>query len=160
VTGFGGYVCPSVVADKDVVYVVRGEALAIRAGGRGDVTKSHVLWRVKGSSLVASPVFHDGRLYWFGGSATCLDAATGKEVYRGRLSGRASFYASALAADGKIYGVSRFNGTYVLAADSAFKELAHNTFADDDSRTNGSPIAHEGCLLLRTDRALYCIGKK
>jgi outer membrane protein assembly factor BamB len=65
VTGFGGYVCPSVVAHKDVVYVVRGEALAIRGGGRGDVTDSHVLWRVKGSSLVPSPVYHDGRLYWF-----------------------------------------------------------------------------------------------
>jgi outer membrane protein assembly factor BamB len=45
VSGFGGYVCPSVVAHKGVVYVVRSRALAIKAGGRGNVSKSHVLWR-------------------------------------------------------------------------------------------------------------------
>ncbi|MCI0462957.1 MAG: PQQ-binding-like beta-propeller repeat protein [Gemmataceae bacterium] len=158
VTGFGGYVCPSVVAHKDVVYVVRGSALAIRAGGRGDVTNSHVFWRAKGSSLVASPVYHDGHLYCAADPAFCLDAATGKEVYRNRLGG--SFYASALVADGKIYWVARFEGTYVLDAAPKFKLLARNRFEDDNSRTNASPIVHEGCLLMRTDRYLYCIGKK
>ncbi len=170
VTGFAGYVCPSVVTDshlspdgrggKGVVYVVRGEALAIRAGGRGDVTESHVLWRAKGSSLVSSPVYHDGRLFWAGNAALCVDAATGKEIYRGRFSKGANFYASPLVADGKIYCVSRFTGTFVLAAGPTFKELAHNQFADDDSRTNASPIVSDGCLLLRTDRYLYCIGKR
>lgn len=160
VAGFSGYVCPSVVAHKDVVYAVRGEALAIRAGGRGDVSNSHVLWRVKGSSLVPSPVYHDGRLYWPGGSAMCLDAATGKEVYRGRISEAGTFYASPLVADGKVYYVSRFGGTVVLDAGPTFKDLARNKFADDDSRTNASPIVSDGCLLLRTDRYLYCIGKK
>jgi outer membrane protein assembly factor BamB len=161
VAGFGGYVCPSVVAHQDVVYVVRGAALAIKAGGRGDVSETHVLWRVKGSSLVSSPVYHDGRLYWPGGTMNCLDAATGKEVYRGNLSERgASFYASPLVADGKIYCVSRFHGSFVIEEGTKFRELAHNTFADDDSRTNASPIAHEGCVLMRTDRYLYCIGKR
>jgi outer membrane protein assembly factor BamB len=158
VTGFQGYVCPSVVAHKDVVYVVRGEALAIRSGGRGDVTQSHVLWRVKNSSLVSSPVYHNGHLYWPTGLAVCLDATTGKEVYRNRLGGR--YYASALVADGKIYCVSRFEGTYVIAAGPEFKLLAHNTFADDKSRTNATPIVSDGCLLLRTDQQLYCLGKK
>jgi outer membrane protein assembly factor BamB len=159
VTGFGGYVCPSVVAHKDVVYVVRGGALAIRAGGRGDVTESHVLWRGKGSSVVPSPVYYDGRIYWAAGpSATCLDAATGKDVFRGRLGD--NFYASALAADGKIYCVSRFGGTYVFAAGPKFELLAHNKFDDDKSRTNASPIVSDGCLLLRTDQYLYCIGSK
>jgi outer membrane protein assembly factor BamB len=158
VTGFNGYVCPSVVAHKSVVYVVRGGALAIKAGGRGDVTKSHVLWRGKGSSLVSSPVYHDGLLYW--PPAYCLDAATGKEIYNKGLSKGGSFYASALAADGKVYCVSRFAGTYVLAAGKTFKELSLNRFEDDDSRTNASPIVHDGCLLMRTDRNLVCIGKK
>lgn len=158
VTGFNGYVCPSVVAHKDVVYVVRGGALAIRAGGRGDVTNSHVLWRTKGSSLVASPVYHDGHLYWAAGNAFCLDAATGKDVYRNRLGG--NYYASGLVADGKIYYVSRFDGTFVVPAEPKFKVLAHNKFADDPSRTNASPIADEGHILMRTDRYLYCIGKK
>ncbi len=165
VGGFGGYVCPSVVAHEGVVYVLRrgsnlGGVLAIKAGGRGDVTESHVQWRAKGDSVVSSPVYYRGRLYWAGGNAFCLDAATGKEVFHGRLSGNPSFYASALAADGKIYCVSRFTGTNVIAADPPFKELAHNVFDDDKSRTNASPVAHDGCLLLRTDEYLYCIGKK
>jgi outer membrane protein assembly factor BamB len=161
VTGFGGYVCPSVVAHKDVVYVVRGGALTIRAGGRGDVTESHVLWRGKYNSLVPSPVYHDGKLYSVAGSvAQCLDAANGKEVDRVRLSKGASFYASPIVADGKVYAVSRFNGTFVLSTGAAFKELALNTFEDDNSRTNASPIVSEGSLLLRTDRYLYCLGGK
>lgn len=155
VTGFGGYVCPSVVAHKDIVYVVRGEALAIKSGGRGNVTDSHVLWRVKGNSLVPSPVYHEGRLYWAAGPIFCLDAKTGKEIYRNRLG---DFYASALVADGKIYCVTRFEGTHVIAAGDKFKALAHNKFADDKSRTNASPIVHDGCLLMRTDQYLYCIG--
>jgi len=172
VTGFGGYVCPSVVTDSPllsegqpkregdaVVYVVRGEALAIKAGGRGDVTKSHVLWRFKGSSLVPSPVYHDGRLYWAGGTAICLNATTGEEIHRGRIEG-GTYYASPLVADGKIYYVSRFAGTAVTEAGPKFKLLSRNKFEDDGSRTNASPIAHEGCILLRTDRYLYCIGKR
>ena len=161
VTGFGGYVCPSVVADKGVVYVVRGEALAIKAGGRGDVTKSHVLWRVKGySSLVPSPVYQDGLLYSPCGSPFCLDAATGKQIYRGKLSQGGNFYASPVLADGKMYCVTRNGSTYVLAVGKEFKELAYNKFEDDTSRTNASPIVSDGCLLLRTDQHLVCIGKK
>jgi outer membrane protein assembly factor BamB len=159
VTGFNGYVCPSVVAHEGVVYVVRGEALAIKAGGRGDVSESHVLWRGKGRSTVPSPVYYDGRLYWAFGSVHCIDAATGKEVYTKNFS-TGSFYASPIAADGKIYFVSRTGSTFVVAAGPTFKEIAHNKFADDDSRTNASPIVSDGCLLLRTDRYLACLGKK
>jgi outer membrane protein assembly factor BamB len=159
VTGFGGYVCPSVVAHKGVVYVVRDRALAIKAGGRGDVTQSHVLWTGRGRSTVPSPVYYDGRLYWAYGPLYCLDAGTGKEVYRKDLS-TPGFYASPLAADGKIYCVSRFAGIFVFSAGPEFKQLAHNKFDDDDSRTNASPIVSDGCLLMRTDRYLVCIGKK
>jgi outer membrane protein assembly factor BamB len=158
VGGFGGYVCPSVVGHKGVVYVVRSEALAIRTGGLGDVSATHVVWRVRGGSVVSSPVYHNGHLYWADGTADCLDAATGRQVKRARAAGRC--YASALVADGNIYSVSRFEGTMVFAADPGLKQLAHNKFEDDNSRTNASPIAHDGCLLLRTDQYLYCIGKK
>lgn len=160
VTGFNGYVCPSVVAHQGVVYVVRGGVLAIKAGGRGNVTDSRVLWRSNGNSLVSSPVYHDGLLIWPSDSPTCLDAATGKVVYRGRLSQGGNYYASPVVADGKIYFVSRFNGTFVLAAGRKFKELAHNLFEDDHSRTNASPIVSGGRLLMRTDQYLVCIGRK
>jgi outer membrane protein assembly factor BamB len=163
VTSFGkNYVCPSVVAHKDVVYVVRGGCGAIRAGGRGDVTKTHVLWKEGAGSLVPSPVYYEGRLYWFGagGPAYCLDAQTGKTLFNKGFSKGAGFYASALIADGKVYCVSRRSGVFVLEAGAKFKELAHNEFADDNSRTNASPIAHDGCLLMRTDQYLYCLGSK
>jgi outer membrane protein assembly factor BamB len=159
VGGFGGYVCPSVVAHEGIVYVVRDKVLAIKAGGRGNVSDSHVLWRAGGSSLVSSPVYHEGLLYWPSGTMTCLDAATGKEVYRRRLSKGGNFYASPLVADGKVYCVTRFDGAVVIAAGREFKELAHNQFADDKSCANASPIAHDGRLLMRTDRYLYCIGE-
>jgi len=166
VSGFNNYVCASVVANKDIVYVVRtggkaGSALAIKSGGQGDVTDSHVIWRSPKSSLVPSPVYYEGRLYWPGGIAQCLDAATGKEVYAGRLTGGGtSFYASPLAADGKIYYVTRTAGTYVIQAGPEFKQFAYNKFDDDSSRSNAGPIAHDGCILMRTDKYLYCIGTK
>ena len=163
VGGFGGYVCPSVVAHDDVVYVVRGRVLAIRAGGRGNVGETNVLWRGRGGSLVPSPLFHNGHVYWVrrGGSAYCLDAASGKTVYEGRLTPQPNvIYASLIAADDKLYCVTQRDGTYVLAAKSKFQQLAHNVFADDKSRTNASPVVSNGQLLMRTDRNLYCIGKK
>ena len=144
-----------------MVYVVRNGVLAIKAGGRGDVTKKNVVWRGKGSSVISSPVYHDGRLYWLSSDLlSCIDATTGKDIYRQRLAKGGVFFASAMVADGKIYCVSRFSGTYVVAEGDKFRELAHNIFADDNSRTNASPIVHDGCLLMRTDQYLYCIGKR
>src|SRR5262245_47515049 len=166
VGGFGGYVCASVVADRGVVYVVRtgarsgGSALAIKAGGRGDVAGSHVLWRANGSSLVASPVYAGGRLYWVDGVVHCLDAATGKEAVKPRrLAGAGRPYASPLLADGKLYAMSIRSGGHVVDA-ATLQVLSHNTFTDDSSRVNASPIVNEGHILLRTDQFLYCIGKK
>ena len=162
-----GYVCPSVVADKGVVYAIGGRqntALAIKLGGRGDVTSTHLLWTKNRGSNVSSPVVADGRLYWFHerrGTAYCLDAKSGDIVYEARLAPRPGLgYSSMLFADGKLYCISQHNGTYVVATGSQFKLLAHNTFADDDSRTNACPVAHNGQLLLRTDGFLYCLGNR
>ncbi|MBI4583838.1 MAG: PQQ-binding-like beta-propeller repeat protein [Planctomycetes bacterium] len=64
-SGIGWYMCPSAVAHDGIVYSIGGRtggALAVRAGGRGDVTGSHVLWRLNKGSNVSSPVYHDGHL--------------------------------------------------------------------------------------------------
>ena len=100
-------------------YAIQGSALAIRAGGRGDVSETHRLWETPGGATVPSPVYYDGHLYWVrgGGTASCLNVSTGKIVFRERLSPNAGrIYASVIAADGKLYCVSQQNGTYVLAA--------------------------------------------
>jgi outer membrane protein assembly factor BamB len=79
----------SAVADKDVVYAVGeqgGGSMAVRAGGKGDVTKSQVLWSNNQRGGVGTPVVADGLLYTFNnGVATCLDATTGKQVFSKRL---------------------------------------------------------------------------
>jgi outer membrane protein assembly factor BamB len=164
--GVHRYVCPSVVARDGVVYAIGGghTSLAVRAGGRGDVTKTHVVWRVGKGSNVSSPIVHDGHLYWandHGGVVNCQEAATGQFKYQQRLKPDAGIiYASPVLADGKLYYVSQSKGTYVVAARPEFKLVAHNVFEDDSSRANASPAVSNGQLLLRTDQYLYCIGKR
>jgi outer membrane protein assembly factor BamB len=164
--GVHRYVCPSVVAHDGVVYAIGGgdTSLAVRAGGRGDVTKTHVLWRMKKGSNVSSPIYHDGYLYWASesrGVVNCQEAATGKFVYQERLTPDSGLiYASPVLAEGRLYYVSQRNGTYVVAARPKYELLAHNVFADDKSRANASIAVSDGQLLLRTDQALYCIGQR
>ena len=161
-----GYVCPSVIGEGNVAYAIGGRkntAIAVRTGGRGDVSESHVLWRVGKGSNVSSPVYSDGHLYWFHeqkGIAICLNAENGELVYEERLDPRPGLiYSSVLAADGKLYGLSQENGTYVLSASPTFKQLTVNKFASDSTRANACPIVSDGQILLRTDKAIYCIGK-
>ena len=159
------YVCPSPVAHNGVVYVIGGRtntSLAIRAGGAGDVTKTHRLWIQKLGANVSSPVYHDGHIYWMHerrGTLYCLDAKTGNVVFRERARPRpGTVYSSVTVADGKLYCASKHNGTFVFAASPKFKLLAHNEIGDK-SRCNSIPVVSAGQLLLRTDRHLYCIGK-
>jgi len=162
--GIKDYVCPSVVADAGVVYAVGGRpamGMAVRAGGRGDVTESHRIWRIKQAANVPSPLFHQGHLYFANesrGTTYCVNAKTGEIAYQQRLSPRpGKIYASPVLADGKIYLVSRLEGTFVFAAKPEFELLQHNE-ALDDSVFNASPVVIPGKLLLRSDKYLYCIG--
>ena len=164
--GVHRYVCPSVVTHDDVVYAIGGgsTSLAVRAGGRGDVTKTHVLWRENKGSNVGSPIYDAGHLYWAedgGGTMQCQAADTGAKVYQERFKpGSGLIWSSPVLADGKIYVVSQHEGTFVLAAGPKFEQLSHNKFEDDDSRTNASPAVADGKIYLRTDKRLYCIGGK
>lgn len=164
--GVHRYVCPSVVSHGDMVYAIGGghTSLAVRSGGSGDVTASHELWRQTKGSNVGSPIFYKDHLYWAsdnGGVMTCQNAATGDFVYQERFKPSPErVWSSPVLADGKLYIVSQHKGTFVVAAKPEFELLAHNVFEDDDSRTNASPAVSHGQLLLRTDRRLYCIGKK
>jgi outer membrane protein assembly factor BamB len=161
------YVVPAVIAHEGIVYIAGGrkpQTFAIRAGGRGDVTETHLLWESKESTKVPTPLYHDGYLYWIDqrGVAACVDAKTGELVYEERLniSGRGDkIYASLVLVDGRLYGVTREDGTVVLAAGPEFKELARNDLGDP-SIFNATPVPIDGGrLLIRSDRFLYCIGK-
>jgi len=160
--GIHDYVCPSVVSHEGVAYVIGGRqssAIAVRAGGRGDVTETHRLWEAKAGANVSSPVVVDDHMYWVSDRnnvAYCLRLSDGEVIYSKRFPSQP--YASALAGDSKIYIVTRNDGTYVLAAKPEFKELAHNKL-DDQSTFNASPIISNGSLILRSDHFLYCIRK-
>lgn len=164
--GHKGYVCPSVVAHDGIIYAVGGggTSLAIRSGGQGDVTETHVLWRTNKGPNASSPIYHAGHLYWAsesGGVLHCQDARTGKIVYQERLKPEAGrIWASPVLADGKLYYVSQFKGTYVITAQPKFELLAHNVFENDTNRTNASIAVSDGQLFLRSDEFLYCIGKR
>lgn len=159
---FDWYVCPSVTAHNGVIYTLQNTtAVAVKAGGRGDVTKTHTLWQKKFGATVTSMVYHDGHVYWANsGKAFCLNASDGKEVYRETLKEGGDFYASPVLADGKIYFVSRENGAYVVEASPTLKLLAHNSLQPDTSYFNGSPAVSGSQLFVRSDRFLYCIGKR
>lgn len=159
------YLCPSPVAKEGVIYwLAHNKGAAVRAGGSGDVTASHVLWTTTRGSEVGTPLVHDGHLYWAheqNGLAYCLDASTGAVKYQERLQpapGR--LYASGVRVGNRIYYVSREQGTYVVAAGPQFRQLAHNRLESDTSVFNGTPALSRGQLFLRSNRFLYCIGKK
>lgn len=84
----------SVVVQDDRVIAVEGRnggSIALRAGGRGDVTETHALWTGNENTRFGTPLVTDGRIYFFsGGVAQCIDAATGERVFQGRLRGRPS----------------------------------------------------------------------
>jgi outer membrane protein assembly factor BamB len=160
--GIQDYVCPSTVAAGDTVYAIGGRqntALAVKVGGRGEVEP---LWTQQAGSNVSSPVVVGDYLYWVSdrGIANCLNRHTGEVVYQKRLpNNRIECYASALAADGKIYNVMRSSGTFVLGAKPEFEQLANNVLDPDRSTCNASPAVADGQLLLRSNQALYCIGR-
>jgi len=166
--GVRDYVCAGVIAHEGIVYVTGGrkpQSFAIRAGGRGDVTESHLLWELRKCTKVPTPLLHDGLLYWVDqkGMAGCVDAKTGELVYQERLDDLSGtpdkVYASLVLADGKLYAVSCRSGTVVLATGREFKKLAQNDLGDP-SVFNATPVIGNGQLLLRSDRFLYCIGKE
>ena len=161
-------VSPSMVENDGIVYAVGGRSgasVAIRIGGKGDVSRTHVVWRGDASSYVPSPVLFENRLYWVNdrGIAHCVNATTGELVYQHRLNinsgGGRSFYASAMVIGGKIYAVSRFNGTFVYEPGDEFRQIAQNQLSDE-SMFNASPAVVKDRILIRSDSALYCIGNK
>lgn len=161
-TNIPWYMVPTAVTADGVSYWIGGRsggAFAVRLGGSGDVTASHKVWTAEKNSNVPSPLLHQGHVYFAGnadGTAYCLEAATGKLVYAERLPRADTIYASPVLGDGKIYYVARNGRTFVLAAAPAFKLLATNDL-DDRSLFHAAPAIADGRLLLRSNKALYCL---
>ena len=134
--------------------------MAIRPGGRGDITETHVAWSSsKGVPYVPSPLFYRGKLFVVkdGGLASCFDAKTGKASFlQERLGVEGDYYASPIAAAGKIYVPSLSGTVLVLEAGESLKVLAQNKFTEGISAT---PAIVEGKLYVRTANHLHAFGK-
>ena len=158
-------VTPTPVVGHGLVFCCSGRAgptLAIRPGGSGDVTESHIVWQtVRGSPFIPSPVLYGDSLYIvndMASIATCFDAASGQLKWQGRLgeARRESFSASPVAVDGRVFFTNDVGETYVLAAGPEFKLLGVNRL---NSRTLASPAAVDGRWYFRTESHLICIAK-
>jgi outer membrane protein assembly factor BamB len=143
-----------------VLYTTRGYRsgpyVAVRLGGEGDVTDTHVAWRVPtGAPYVSSLVHQNGLLFTASelGIVTCLDAGTGERVWQERVGG--VYTASPIAADGRVYLVSETGETVVLRASRTFEVLARNRLT---AHFVASPIAADGRIILRADNELIAIG--
>lgn len=150
----------SPVVFGDIIYAptrVR-PLIAFRAGGRGDITESHKLWSFNNGPDVPTPVT-DGKYFYSvndRGIAWCLDAKTGAEIWGGQRIKPATYSASPVLADGKIYISSEDGLTTVLRAGDKFEVLAEN---DLGSYTLSSPAISDGMIFLRTEQFLYAVGK-
>lgn len=160
------YMVPTAVAADGVVYFLGGRsgtaALAVRAGGSGDVTQTHRLWTSKAGTNVPSPIFFDGHLYYIdynGSIAYCADAKTGEVVYQQRLNRFDQVYASPVMAEGRIYYLARNGETLVVAAKPQYEELARNKLSDG-TRFDASPAVDGNRLLIRSGKFLYCLGSR
>jgi outer membrane protein assembly factor BamB len=134
--------------------------VAIRAGGRGDVTEKRVLWRYRKSlPNVPSPLLYQGVLYLVrdGGIMTSLDPRTGEAFKVERLRGALDrYWSSPVAGDGKIYVLSESGKLTVLRADADFQILAQNDLEDTCFST---PAIADSRLYVRTRSALYSFGR-
>lgn len=176
-TGGGGTKTSSLVTEGDLVFSLGNRedgTVAIRTGGKGDVTETNVVWPSNLRGGIGSPLVHDGYLYSFSrGIANCVSTTDGKEVYqeryteaaggggggggRGRGPGGAD-YSSPVLADGKIYLTTRKGNVLVFKAGPEFELLATNSFDSDGSDFSGTPAIAGDKLLMRSNRFLYCVG--
>lgn len=133
--------------------LAKGELWAVRPGGSGVVTDTHVVWKLNRNAPTRPSPLLVGELLFIvddGGIATCLEARTGKEVWRERVGG--DYSASPVSADGKIYFLSQQGKGTVVEAGKQFKVLGENLLADGFM---ASPAIAGKALFLRTKTALY-----
>ena len=154
-------IVPRPVFSDGIILVCTGyegsaELLAIRPGGVGDVTDSHVVWRDdRFVPYNPSPIIHDQKIFLVSdnGIASCRDLQSGEIIWKKRLGG--NYSASPFLSEGKIYFLSENGQCTIIEATDEYREIAQNEI---DERTLSSMVPISGGVLLRTAGALYRIG--
>jgi outer membrane protein assembly factor BamB len=144
-----------------ILYMSRGYRsgpyMAVRPGGRGDVSATHVVWEVPtGAPYISSLVHDNGLLYMASdvGAVSVIDAENGKRIWQERIDGL--YTASPVVADGKVYFVSETGEVIVLSAGREPKLLARNDLGE---RLMASPAISNGQIFIRSDGTLFAIGR-
>lgn len=160
---------PSPVAGAGVALACApkgGPVFAVKLGQRGYLTDSGLAWTSTErdvSSDVSTPLFYKGRFYVLNSDKrvlACVDPASGKVLWQGRLESRAKIEASPTGADDKIYMISHRGEVFVAAAGDEFKVLHTTAMGDDDDRLIRSSIVASGSsLFVRTDSKLYRLAR-
>ncbi|HWN93870.1 MAG TPA: PQQ-binding-like beta-propeller repeat protein [Methylomirabilota bacterium] len=133
---------------------------ALRAPGTGDVTSTHVAWKKnRGAATVPSPLYYRGRLYLIqdGGRLTCYRAKTGEALYeQERLEADGQYWASPIAANGKIYFASTRGNIAVIEAADTLNVLARNKIVE---RITATPAIADDKFYVRAANHLWAFGK-
>lgn len=177
----------SAVTDGQRVYAFSGRgggAVAVRGGGKDNVTQSNIAWKAKQTSSFGSPILYEGKVYLVTSDViTTFDTATGAEVGaklrlrgqsdnvgpteqagRGGRGGRGggfgnTDYASPIIADGKLYYVKGSGETFVIELGDELKQLSANLVTTDGESFGGTPAVSDGRMFFRSNKHLYCVGK-
>jgi outer membrane protein assembly factor BamB len=162
--GKGETVAPRPIYGDGLVYLSTGvfsgraQLWAIRVDGRGNVSETHVAWKLpEAVGFMASPLLVNHELYLLGddGGMTCVDALSGKILGKAWVHGKCA--ASPVYAQGRIYCFSREGKTVVFQAGSKLAVLAENQL---EGPVFASPAFTQSAIYLRTDSHLYCLSSE
>jgi outer membrane protein assembly factor BamB len=157
---------PTVTIADDLFIVctpkIRGQVFAVKPGGAGDVTETHVAWRNREiASDVCTPLFYQGNLYVLDGDfrkgLSCLEPKTGQRKWFTPIPSRSVLRTSPTGADGKIYCANEAGDVWVISADDG--KIISNSSLGSEGPTRASISASQGQVFLRTADKLYCFRK-
>ena len=176
----------SVVAKSGVIYGAvggrgGGGAFAIKAGGKGDITQSHLVWTGQAQNSYATPVLDENNMYFAsGGVVTALNMESGERVEQVRLQNAANAdnsseegngggrrrggmggdYSSPVIAGDKLYYVKRSGEMFVLTTGDEVKQVAVNRLTSDQEEFAATPAICDGQIFIRSNKHLYCVEEK
>ncbi|HKY05787.1 MAG TPA: PQQ-binding-like beta-propeller repeat protein [Blastocatellia bacterium] len=154
---------PTTIVAHDLIFATGGNPrgrpiYTFRPGGTGEIKESSLAWRApRGSSYTTTPLVYGDYLYICAdnGVLTCYNARTGGQIYQQRIGDRgATFSASPVAADGKIYCASEDGDVYVIKAGPAYELLATNSMG---SPLMATPAISDGLIIVRAQNHVFGI---
>jgi len=145
---------------RRIFATAKNRMIAIRPGGTGDITKTHVLWeQTKQLPYVPSPLLYNDLIFMVknGGFVSALDPKSGKAVKFDRIQAGGNYYSSPVGGDGKVFLLSQQGELTVLSARPDWEVLHTADFGEEIFAT---PAVIDGRIYLRTAKHLYCFGEK